>query len=46
VAGGVVVEAEELFADALGVGVGDAVGDVVAEGAEVGDVVVEAFEFE
>ena len=36
----------ELFADAQGVGVDDAVADVVAERADVGDVVVEAFELE
>ena len=39
-----VVEAQQAFADALGVGVEHAVGDVVAQGADVGDVVVEAFE--
>ena len=36
VAGDALVEAEELFADALGVGVEDAVGDVVAQSADVG----------
>jgi len=46
VASDVVVDAQELFADALGVSVEDAVADVVAQCADVGDVVVEAFEFE
>ncbi len=35
-----------MFADAHGVCVQDAVADVVAERADVGDVVVEPFEFE
>src|SRR5205823_4667860 len=46
VAGDVRVEPEELLADAAGVGVQDAVSDVVAQGAEVGDVVVQTFELE
>jgi hypothetical protein len=46
VSGDVVVDAQELFADALGVGVEDTVADVVAQGADVGDVVVEAFQFQ
>src|SRR5207244_7384860 len=46
VAGDLGVEPEQLLADALGVRVQDAVADVVAEGADVGDVVVEPFEFE
>ncbi|WP_235096239.1 hypothetical protein [Streptomyces sp. A1-5] len=45
-AGDLVVEAQELFADALGLGVEDGVADVVAQCAEVGGVVVEAFEFQ
>ncbi|MFD0744783.1 hypothetical protein ACFQ1L_25415 [Phytohabitans flavus] len=40
VAGGVAVEPQELFADALGVRVRDAVPDVVADGADIRDVVV------
>ncbi len=44
--GDVRVEAQELFADAAALGVEDGVADVVAERAEVGDVGVEAFEFE
>jgi hypothetical protein len=44
VAGDVVVEAQELFADALGVGVEDGVADVVAQRADVGDVVMQPFE--
>src|SRR5262249_23632546 len=46
VPGGVGVEAQELFAEALRVGVGDAVGDVVAHGADVGDVVVQPLQFQ
>ena len=46
VPGDAVVDAQQLFADALGVGVGQGEADVVAQGADVGDVVVEAFEFE
>ena len=45
-AGDAAVESEELFSDALGVGVQDAVADVVGERADVSGVVVEAFEFE
>ncbi len=40
------VDAQELFADAEGVGVQDAVADVVCERADVGGVVVEPFELE
>ena len=46
VAGDAAVESEELFADAEGVGVEDAVADVVGERADVGGVVVEPFELE
>jgi len=46
VAGGVGVEAQQGLFDPHGVGVQDGVPDVVAQGAEVGGVVVEAFEFE
>jgi hypothetical protein len=46
VAGGVGVEALQGFLDPLGVAVEDGVADVVAQGAEVGGVVVEAFEFQ
>jgi len=41
-----VVEAQELFADTLGVGVEDGVPDVVAQRADVGDVIVEPFELQ
>jgi hypothetical protein len=46
VSGGLGVEPEQLLADALGVGVQDAVADVVAQRADVGDVVVEPLQFE
>ena len=45
-AGDAPVESEELFADAEGVGVEDAVADVVGERADIGGVVVEPFELE
>jgi len=41
-----VVEAQQPFADAVGVGVEDAVADVVAQRPDVGDVVVAAFQFQ
>src|SRR6185312_12268913 len=40
------VDAQQLFADALGVGVGDAEADVVGQRAQIGGVVVEPFEFD
>ncbi len=40
------VDAQELFADAQGVRVQNAVADVVCESADVGGVVVEPFELE
>ena len=46
VPGDLVVEPQQLFADALRVGVQRAVADVVAQRAEVGDVVVEPFQLE
>ena len=45
-AGHVVVDPQQLLADPLRVGVEDAVADVVAQRAEVGDVVVQALELE
>ena len=45
-AGDAAVESEELFSDAQGVRVQDAVADVVGERADVSGMVVEAFEFE
>ena len=45
-AGDAPVHSEELFADAQGVGVDDAVADVVGERADIGGVVVEPFELE
>ena len=46
VAGDLGVEAQQLFAERQGAGLGEAEADVVAQRADVGDVVVDALQFE